>query len=147
MYLQTWGRRASPGPGTYNLTCLLRRGTAYIAMFTKGLGMYWSRKTTKTTPALLHTFAPAIPNSCWHCHQAVSTLLHPSWECPVLQLFWSEVYSVISQVMIYTLDYSPAQYLLHHTSLPSKWRMLSKCAYPSTGALSTCLPSQNGSLA
>lgn len=67
-------------------------------------------------PTLFHKFDPAIHNSSWPCDPAVGTLLLIWWEFQVLQLFWYERHSVISQVTIYTLDYSPA-FKAYFTSL------------------------------
>lgn len=70
------------------------------------------------TPALIHKFDPTCPNRCWRCQQEVGTLLHVWWECPLLQPFWTAVHSTTLQVTTDTLEYSPAQYLLHYTSPP-----------------------------
>lgn len=47
-------------------------------------------------------------------------MIHIWWECPLMQPFWQEVHSIISQVTTYTLNYNPAQYLLYHTALPKQ---------------------------
>lgn len=72
------------------------------------------------TPTLLHNFDPTRFNQCWRCRQKVGTLLHIWWECPLLQPFRTKVHSTILQVTTDALEYSPAQFLLHHTSLPPK---------------------------
>lgn len=70
------------------------------------------------TPDKLHKIFPSVPSMCWRCMSNSGTLLHVWWDCPVLQPFWKEIHSLISQITTYTPDFTPAQYLLHHTSLP-----------------------------
>lgn len=76
-------------------------------------------------PARLHKFSPSVSNVCWRCKGAIGSMIHIWWECPALQPFWREVHSIISRVTTYTLDYNPAQYLLHYSTLPKhtyqKW--------------------------
>lgn len=47
-------------------------------------------------------------------------MLHIWRKYALLQQFWKEVHALTTRVITYTLDYSPAQYLLHHTTLPKK---------------------------
>lgn len=70
------------------------------------------------TPVLLHKFKPDIPETCWRCHQERGTLLHIWWSCTPMKAFWSEVCRIITQVTTYNLDFTPAQFLLHFSSLP-----------------------------
>lgn len=68
----------------------------------------------------LHKFHPTTCDMCLQCNQHSGRLLHVLWTCPLLQPFWKEVHSIISQMTTYTLDYSPAEFLLHHMSLSHK---------------------------
>lgn len=70
------------------------------------------------TPTLLHKFKPDIPETCWRCHQDRGSLLHIWWSCPPLQHFWSDVCRITAQVTSYSLELTPAQFLLHHSPLP-----------------------------
>lgn len=45
------------------------------------------------------------------------TMLHIWWDCEPLRLFWREVHGLVAHVTTYTLVYTPAQFLLHHTTL------------------------------
>lgn len=72
------------------------------------------------TPARLHKFSLKIPNTCWRCKKVVGSMLHIWWECTLIQQFWREVHALIIQITTLTLDYGPAQYLLHHSNLPKK---------------------------
>lgn len=60
---------------------------------------------------------PITLDVCWHCKRSESSLLHAWWHCPGIQAFWEEVQRVITQVTSYTLDFTTAQHLLHHTCL------------------------------
>lgn len=71
-------------------------------------------------PARLHKFSPTIPNICWRCKKEEGSMIHVWWECPLIRPFWQEVHTTISQVTTYALNYYPAQYLLHHTTLPKQ---------------------------
>lgn len=64
------------------------------------------------TPALLHRFQPAIPNTCWR--SAVGTLLHIWWQCPSIASFRTDVRSLIATITGVRLDLSPATFLLYH---------------------------------
>lgn len=70
------------------------------------------------TTVLSHIFKPEIPETCWRCHQERGTLLHIWWSCSPLQNFWSEVSHITAQVTSYNLDFTPAQFLLHHSPIP-----------------------------
>lgn len=72
------------------------------------------------TPSLLHKFLPFIPNTCWGCGKAEGTMLHIWWDCKSLHPFWKEVHDIIAHVTTFTLNYTPAQYLLHHMTLSKK---------------------------
>lgn len=91
------------------------------------------------TPSLLHKFSPSIPNTCWRCGKAEGTMLHVWWDCDLIQPFWKKVHDIISQVTTYTLDYAPAQYLLHHTTL-SKSAYYKSLAMHMVNAARLCVP-------
>ena len=66
-------------------------------------------------------------------------MLHVWWDCEALQPFWREVHDLISHVTTYTLDYTPSQYLLHHTSL-SKKDYFKSLAMHMVNAARLCIP-------
>lgn len=69
------------------------------------------------TPVKIHKYQPSISPLCCRCNLSQGSLLHTWWECPLIHPFWKEVHRLITQITRYT-DFTPAQYLLHHTSLP-----------------------------
>lgn len=71
-------------------------------------------------PERLRKIFPSVPPMCWRCNVAVCSLLHVWWDCSLIQPFWERVHDLISRITTYTPDFTPAQYLLHHTSLPRK---------------------------
>lgn len=91
------------------------------------------------TPSWLHKFSPSVPNTCWRCRRQEGTMLHIWWDCERLQPFWREVSVIISHVTTYTLDYTPAQFLLHHTSL-SKKKYYKSLAMHMVNAARLCVP-------
>lgn len=91
------------------------------------------------TPSRLHKFKSTIPNTCWRCGVEVGTMLHIWWDCAILQPFWKEVHKLITQITTFTLDYTPAQYLLHHTSL-SKRNYFKSLAMHLVNAARLCIP-------
>lgn len=66
-------------------------------------------------------------------------MIHIWWECESIQTFWREVHSIIEQVTTYTLNYSPAQYLLHHTTL-YKHDYHNSLAMHMVNAMRLCIP-------
>lgn len=72
------------------------------------------------TPLFLHRINPKIPSTCWRCSKEVGSLLHIWWECPLIIKFWTDIYRYIAQITTLRLDFSPAQALLHHFTLPMK---------------------------
>lgn len=99
-----------------NWECI-HKGSMNVAIQENGykIATKWYR-----TPACLHKFSPKISNTCWRCKRAVGSMFHIWWECTLIQQFWSEVHALITQITTLTLDYGPAQYLLHHANLPKK---------------------------
>lgn len=90
--------------GTINISAQKNR----YKIFTK-----WYRTTDK-----IHKFYQNIPPTCWRCNEADGTFLHIWWSFPLIQPYWIEIHSLISQITTYTPDFTPAQFLLHHTSIP-----------------------------
>lgn len=72
------------------------------------------------TPDKINKFLPNISPKCWRCNAARGTLLHIWWECPLIQTYWTEIHHLITQITTFTPDYTPAQFLLHHTSIPQR---------------------------
>lgn len=72
------------------------------------------------TPLKLHTINPEILSNCWRCNDKNGSLLHIWWDCPAISAFWTKVFHLSSQITTLQLDFSPAQALLHHSSLPMK---------------------------
>lgn len=70
------------------------------------------------TPDKLHRIFPAVPPECWRCGTATVSLLHIWWDCPRLQPFWKEIHDRYVNITTLHVDFTPAQFLLHHTSLP-----------------------------
>lgn len=71
-------------------------------------------------PLKLHRIYPTIPPTCWRCQDKEDSLLHIWWECPLIQKFWLDVHCHTTQITTPQLDFSPAQTLLHHSTLPTK---------------------------
>lgn len=65
------------------------------------------------TPVLLHKFNFSNPD---HCHCAVDTILHIWWDCPLLKPFSVGVHNTIAHVMTHTLELTPAQFLIYHST-------------------------------
>lgn len=70
------------------------------------------------TPLLIHKFTTTASSLCWRCEPDPGSLLHLWWSCTKIQPFWSMIHADITKITSYTLDYTPAQYFLHHSSLP-----------------------------
>lgn len=70
------------------------------------------------TPLKLHHIYPTVSPQCWRCETETGTLLHIWWTCPKLQPFWKEVHRLIHQITTYAIEFTPAQFLLHHPSIP-----------------------------
>lgn len=91
------------------------------------------------TPLKLHHFNPTLPMHCWRCKTDTGSLIHVWWTCPKLQPFWREVHRIIQQVTTYTLDFTPEQFLIHHSTIPhhSYFRSL---AMHMVNAAKMCVP-------
>lgn len=70
------------------------------------------------TPDRLHVFHPTTSPLCWRYNSEVGSLLHIWWECAHIKPFWETIHKTIAHITTYTLEFSPAQYLLHHTIIP-----------------------------
>lgn len=70
------------------------------------------------TPDKIHKMHPSVPPTCWRCNAALGTLIHIWWECPLIIPYWTEIHRLITQITSYAPDFTPAQYMLHHTSMP-----------------------------
>lgn len=70
------------------------------------------------TPLKLHLVNPLIPKSCWRCKTETGSFLHVWCSCSLIQPFWMAVHKLISRITTYNLDFTPAQFLLHHSSSP-----------------------------
>lgn len=70
------------------------------------------------TPDKIHKFHPSLPPKCWRCNAELGTLYHIWWDCALIKPFWAEIHDQITQITTYTPDLTPAQFLLHHTSIP-----------------------------
>lgn len=79
---------------------------------------YKLRSQWYRTPSLLHKIFPGVSYRCWCCGQDTGTFLYIWLSCPLISPFWELVHKHIVDVATLPLDFSPAQYLLHHTSLP-----------------------------
>lgn len=93
------------------------------------------------TPLKLHHIYPAISPHCWRCGIEIGSLLHIWWTYPKLQPFWKEVHRLIHQITTYKLDYTPAQYLLRHPSLP-KHTYFRSLAMHMVNAAKMCIPNK-----
>lgn len=91
------------------------------------------------TPSCLHKSSLVIPNTWWRCCKTEGTMLHVWWECEPLQPFWKEAHDLIVQVTTITLEYTPAQFLLHHTTL-SKKDYFKSLAMHVVNAARPCIP-------
>lgn len=65
---------------------------------------------------MIPKFFPAV-SANWRCQAQTGTGLHIWWSCPVLHYFWTLIYPITSFASSLALDFTPMQYLLHHTSL------------------------------
>ena len=91
------------------------------------------------TPDKIHKIFPAVPSTCWRCNSDTGSLLHIWWTCPLIQPYWREVHRLISQITTFSSDFTPAQYLLHHTSLPKSTYHKSLLLHL-INAITQCLP-------
>ena len=93
----------------------IHKGSLNVLTQENGYKIYskWYR-----TPHVIHKFSPSTSPTCWRCKSALGTLIHIWWECPIVQPFWKEVYRIIPLITTYSPNFTAAQFLLHHTSLP-----------------------------
>lgn len=74
----------------------------------------------------------------------MGSMLHICWGCPLIKSYWLEVNRTISSVSTLMLNYTPAQYLPHHTSLPRKL-LFKSLAMHMVNAVRLCVPVSWGS--
>ena len=93
------------------------------------------------TPLKLHRINPALSKVCWRCNLETGSFLHIWLSCPKLQPFWMEVQEYISKVTTFDLEFTPAQFLLHHAqSLPRGY--CKSLAMHVVNAARMCIPLQ-----
>lgn len=95
----------------------IHKGSINVTAQEKGFKLFssWYK-----TPLKLHKINLEIPPTCWRCHPKEGSLLHIWCECPSILKFWTDIFCLISQITTLHIDFSPAQALLHHSSLPMK---------------------------
>lgn len=97
------------------------------------------------TLTLLHKFSPKISNKCWRCNREEGLMLHIWWSCPLIQSFWKMVYETTISITSEDLKLEPAQYLLHHNSIPKK-QYLKSLAMFMINAARHCIPVTSGQM-
>lgn len=70
------------------------------------------------TPTLLHTFSSQISDRCWRYEKEEGSMLHIWRSCPMIQEFWKMVHDTTTSVTSENFNFTPPQYLLHHTMIP-----------------------------
>lgn len=138
---QTWQRRLKIDLSEENWECSAHKGSLNVTTQENNYKnlIHWYR-----TPELLNKFNPDMSDKCWRCSRETGTLLHIWWSCLLLQTFWIQVHEITSQVTTYSLDYTPAQFILHHssTSAHSYWKSL---VVHMISAAKLCIPVHWGS--
>lgn len=100
----------------WNIHSQIHKGSINVSTQENGykISSRWYR-----TPLRIHKFTPSISPNCWWCNEELGLLLHIWWACPLTQTFWEEVlHRLTCKISTLPLDYSPAQLLLHHSSIP-----------------------------
>ncbi len=72
----------------------LRAQTQSINSHLKLIQYKWLMRTY-VTPYLMNKFDPNNPDACVECGEK-GTLIHCLWECPQIQIFWTEVLNTLS---------------------------------------------------
>lgn len=88
------------------------------------------------TPFRMHKISPTLSPHCCRCSKELG--LHISWACPLIQPFWKEVHRLPNQFTTFSLDYSPAQFLLHRFTI-SKTVYLHSLAIHMVNAAKICI--------
>lgn len=91
------------------------------------------------TPSLLRTLYSSASKLCWRCDREEGTMLHIWWSCDYPTSFWTEVHKIIMKVTSLPLNFSPAQYLLHYTTL-SRREYFWSLAMHMVNAARMCIP-------
>lgn len=71
------------------------------------------------TPLKLHLINPAVSQICWRCKKETGLLLHIWWNYVKIQPFWKEIHRLINYTTTYSLEFAPAQFLLHRSTIPT----------------------------
>lgn len=66
------------------------------------------------TPYRLHKIYPHLSDLCWKRCGLRGTYLHCLWQCPCLQVYWSQVISCTEAIAELHLPRSPTLILLHN---------------------------------
>lgn len=120
------GNHALHGKGNWNLNWQMISGNIYSRLLIKGsfnVSIQENNYKTLTrwyrTPTVVNKYNPSIPNTCWRCTREPCTLLHIWWSCPLNQPFWTQVHELVTLISTFSLEYTPAQFLLHHFNIPA----------------------------
>lgn len=100
-----------------NIYSYIHKGTINVSAQENGFKIFsrWYK-----TPLKLHKMSPSIPPTCWRCSEAEGSMVHLWWSCPLIQPFWKEVQRITTNITTYPIEYTPAQMLLHHSSISKK---------------------------
>lgn len=100
-----------------NIFFCIHKGTINVSTQENGFKVFsrWYKTSLR-----LHKISPAILPNCWHCSDKEGSLLNISRCCPIIQPFWTEVHRLITHITTYSIDFSPAQMLLHPSSTHQK---------------------------
>lgn len=114
----------------------IHKGITSISAQENGFKIYsrWYR-----TPDRLHKIYPEVSPSCWRCNSIMGSLLRVWWNCSCIHPFWTEIHHITSHITTYSLEYLPAQYLLHPTSIPQSAYKRSLTLH-SMNAAKMCIP-------
>lgn len=66
-------------------------------------------------------------------------MIHICWSCPMIQPFWHMVHDTISSVTLEEMNFTPTQYLLHHSKTSRKLYLKSLPMFM-TSAARHCIP-------
>lgn len=70
-------------------------------------------------PVKLHKINPAVSNMCWRGCGNQGTFLHCWWECPKVQLFWTDVQSQLALITGRPIALRPDLVLLNYWATPT----------------------------
>lgn len=69
-------------------------------------------------PADLARIYPLVSDQCWRECGHRGTLLHIWWECPLIRPYWTDIKSLIREILDLDIPLSPAYFLLHVPRIP-----------------------------